>query len=144
MNTKREIKFRGKRLKTGEWIYGFYVHDQEWAKHWIYHPKCTGVFIELVRTEVEEKSVGEFTGLLDKNRKEIFEGDIVKCHDHPTGVEDRIGVITYRQGEWNVGDSSLSKLPDYGTAWTEIIGTVYENADLLKSPDENAASATKS
>lgn len=76
----------------------------------------------------------EFTGLFDKNRKEIFEGDIVKVHDHPTGVNSGIGQVVFNRGNFEVEGSLMLTLPlkEYGTAWTEIIGNIYENPELLK------------
>lgn len=70
---------------------------------------------DLVQRKVEftkDVAVMQFTGLKDKSQHEIFEGDIVKCIDHPTGAENRTGVVTYHQGKWIVGDSAICTLPD--------------------------------
>ena len=120
---KREIKFRGKRIDNKKWVYGFladedYINDID--------------SIDLSSIEVDIDTVGQFTGLFDKNGKEIYEGDIIKGFDITIEVwysEDRACFIAEMKEPQN---HMMDILGGYDTERMEIIGNIYDNPVLIK------------
>lgn len=126
----REIKFRGKSLETGEWVYGSLV--QEVGKSWIVGgisiEDAGGVF-DFYATEWYEvipETVGQYTSLKDMDREEIFEGAI--------GWDERgevHGKVVFDEGgflfEWeNMSDDLFECCGDL-----VIVGNIYDNPELL-------------
>lgn len=118
----REILFRGKCIGTKEWVYGYFF-----AK-----PILEKYFIELGNEmwQVDPITVGQYTGLQDKNGKKIFEGDIVK---YIPDDEDEVGVdfylIEFYNGSYRIGRDVIAQ--DCADEW-EVAGNVHDNSELLK------------
>lgn len=140
----RTIKFRGKRVKDGQWIYGnladysFSVLQNTINKKVIFSnivSFATDNFGFVVNDcEVAPATVGQFTGLLDKNGKEIYEGDILFDYDFNEMVE-----VEYEE---QLGAFILDKIPTIGAVgyigskdtelYCEIIGNIHDNPELMK------------
>ena len=129
----REILFRGK-SKHGKWYYGFYTEG--------YYLDGTPVaWIEVVDRKkketdsptVDPNTVGQYTGLTDKNGKKIFEGDV--CRFYGTdGYSDYVVFWDDTVSQWTVRQIDLGEkdvLDGYFTECCEIIGNIHDNPELL-------------
>lgn len=76
--------------------------------------------------EVDEKTVGQYTGLKDKNAKGIYEGDIVRL----AFIADTVGVVTWETDGWKIIDE-VGAMYQWDER-TEVIGNIYENPELLE------------
>lgn len=139
----REILFRGKRTDDYEWIEGSLCttipSDEDF--YTISYFDFEGYYIE---EKVIPETVGQYTGLTDKNDKKIFEGDIVVCKQAINGnlidyyVE--IGFVEMKYGAFGLHRKQgyyrpfKDWLEDYEY---EVIGNIHDNPELLKVGDEN-------
>lgn len=136
----REITFRGQKVDNGEWVYGFLCCANiidEWTPHkWEDEEGNTGEYCTTERHKVIPETVGQYTGLVDKNGKKIFEGDIVKF-SHPAFKESKIGFVDWEENE--VG--FVLRINDdytyiaYLSEFYEIIGNIYDNKEILEDKE---------
>ena len=133
----REILFRGKRVSNGNWIEGYFVllAINEGLKHAIYTGTDEGRFILF---EVIPDTVGQFTGLCDKNGNKIFEGDIVRFYDKDW-TANGIATVDFEKGRWTINGHYTTKLSSivwldlYRTGFEyEVIDNIYDNPELLE------------
>ena len=137
----RDILFRGKRLDNGEWVYGSlfvgfkksYICPEAIAMYNFDGALCLGGFVE-----VSPESVGQYTGLVDNNGKQIFEGDILL-------LDDINGIVNYGTGCFCVKLSGPDYLYHNNPAidmvlneypGLEIIGNIHDNPELLLESKE--------
>lgn len=125
----REILFRGKRLDNGEWMYGSYLQVEDKSGcvvSAIFHRK-----FEDGDAEIFPSTVGQYTGLRDKNGKRIFEGDIVsltKWSNMKFSVDCSNCSFKLRDGKGTV----CFALSIYKPSDIKVIGNIYDNPELLK------------
>lgn len=136
----RDIRFRGKRLDTGEWVYGYlFQAENAW---WIQEKPLENTFndiqtfitgseavLRIVAYQVDPTTVGQYTGLKDKNGTEIFKGDVFATS---TGI--KATVEWEKEGRFlgftTTGERRIIYINR--EPLVEIIGNIYENKELLE------------
>ena len=129
----REIKFRAKRLDNNQWVIGYYLPTQYGEKHFIYF--ALEFLNEHTRIEIDPKTLGQFTGLKDKNGKEIYEGDVCNAQYNICDFYKKVPVY-FCSGCFYVDDKSpAGNLPlNYffnSNKEIEVIGNIYKNPELI-------------
>jgi hypothetical protein len=128
----RELKFRGKHIEGGEWVYGFVVKTD---KQTVIVKDIGGFY-----WPVDPETVGQFTERHDKNGKDVFEGDIIEGGllgpSYIKWSEKLLGwslVCFLPVGiEYNLCEEGEIQIYEIDFADVEIIGNIHENPELLK------------
>ena len=138
----REILFRGKAInrnegchrteyQNGEWVYGLVTR--------LYDEQFKNLPAEMTNTngisgiEIDYKTIGQYTNMLDKNGTKIFEGDIIDFFGRSDG--DGYGVVKYDAYETEFGfeyDNIYRSLGNFYPENIEVIGNIHDNPELLK------------
>lgn len=127
----REILFRGKRLDNGEWVEGDICHHDGVVSHIGQHPADGS----MVCYDLDPATVCQFTGLLDKNGKRIFEGDICR-------VSNLMYKVEFKYSAWwfAILSNKVYCCPAFNShcgEYCEVIGNIHDNPELLEvTPDE--------
>ncbi len=141
----RTIKFRGKNLKNGQWVYGFYVHLKDSFRkrktHRIYTgladsmPDSEGYDFSEDYEEVDPQTVGQCTGLHDSKGNEVYEGDIIRYRTTDARYT-RNPEFTTVQVRFDEKSAKFT----YGIYWRdlyderiiEVLGNIHDNPKLLQ------------
>lgn len=135
----REILFRGKRCDNGKWVYGDLAHfpnktnidPHEHGQPWRGY-------------SVDPKTVGQYTGLTDKNGKNIFEGDICKFREWSKGDMCWVGKVHYEYQQFVISGNPNKECESPFTLVMsrfvpeniEIIGNIHDNPELLEEKND--------
>ena len=133
----REIKFRGNRVNNGKWVYGLPLYSVVGAKVII---DTIQSYEDLRYYTVIPETVGQFTGLHDKNGKEIYEGDICIVSLSYFKIKNEKATVIFHNGafQFQYGCEKFFSKPH--DAWDEVdvIGNVYTNPEMLKEVSHEA------
>ena len=146
----REILFRGKREYNGEWVYGSLLLWNDGDAEICF--SRSEEHEEQSKVLVYPETVGQFTGLTDKNGKKIFEGDVIKFHKY-RGEPDWVGTIRYEHccyiatGRMPVAyEKRKNEKPFYhpfevvlsgiDKTTIEVIGNIHDNPELLGGAED--------
>lgn len=137
---KREIKFRGKRIDNGEWVYGSLMFapgrngNSDYAAIRVFTYWKDGVkeWVSWEDYEVDPATVGQYTGLKDKNGREIYEGDILRRNVCMRDYADCDGEVVEYFDVSNVG-ACWTPFCDCGFHMDEyeVIGNIHDSPELL-------------
>jgi hypothetical protein len=140
----REILFRGKRKDNSEWVYGDLMH-----KHYNFNTKADKVIHNnLMKYKVVPKTVGQFTGLTDKNGKKIFEGDLLNGFEYPFLSDNAhnyfaeviwfdncpaFGLYTHKHplsAVRGISEGNCELMESFDSSQWEVIGNIHDNPEL--------------
>lgn len=147
----REILFRGKRTYNGKWVEGSLVVTSRGGAYIIStveDKRDATVLINQCSLNVDPETVGQYTGLTDKNGKRIFEGDILKstikiidCDDEGFSIshydKEDIGIVEWRKDGFMIAHKSGTWARSFYGCENYVIGNIHDNPEILKGGEDN-------
>lgn len=134
----REILFRGKRKENDEWVFGDLIHEP-WASciQVMENDNINTFKFKRTKYSVHKETVGQYTGLTDKNGVKIFEGDIVTIPDSKKMGLPALIRYDYVRATYEVSRSGYNPLSLIDAReFYEVIGNIHDNPELLKEGGE--------
>lgn len=135
----RDFLFRAKRIDNNEWVEGLFVHMNDDPEMWVSFTdeemeRYKGHFLEKIRgvwVKIHRNSIGQFTGLLDKNRTMIFEGDIIQ---YANDIRYEVLWNNTHLCYWvrGINDDDVDVLSNLYGSEIDILGNIYDNPELLE------------
>lgn len=131
----REVLFRGKRIDNGEWVHGYLAGFDLIAER---EPEstenATGLYYGDVPyvgfVEVVTDTIGEYTGLTDRNDTKIYEGDILRVEAFSEDGAEKIVKVEFDEGGFCAGRNFLQSWLSWGEFHGEVIGNIYDNPEI--------------
>lgn len=138
----REILFRGKK-NNNKWVKGRLITDDVIAPEGQRFVRDTDGSFNIKCQTIDPKTVGEFTGLTDKNGVKIFEGDIIIYDDgEDADREGEFSIVVWENAEFCLKHFTANCEPYYddcnlthSSCYYEIIGNIHDNPELLGGND---------
>ena len=131
----REIKFRGKRIDTGEWVYGDLIENQ--GRYYIYNATSDTTRVNednsilVLGEEVDIDTVGQYTGLKDRNGQDVYEGDLLRTSEGNIMIAEWVGsgIVTRCLTPTYDGMMNTNR---HAFPVSEKIGNIHDNPELLE------------
>ena len=133
----RKILFRGKSIITNEWVYGGIVHQTDFYgdivdRYYIVDGTDTRDYDIGYSERVIPETVGQYTGVTDKNGTKIFDGDVIQVDE----IEDQNFVVAWNNDDagFELADDGIY-LPLFGTVSVQnikVVGNIHDNPELLE------------
>ncbi len=133
--TMRDYKFRGQKIDTKEWIYGSFIQMNSNEHQCFIFPENTPLCIELTdfyTIPILKETVGQYTGLHDRNGKEIYEGDLILVYGELFTVEWNADSASFEMN----GEESGANFDNYYGYECEVVGNIYENKEFWEDDTE--------
>lgn len=127
----REIKFRGKRIDNGEWVYGYPCENSygEICIQEIVRKVVDGFAVPSRLHPVNPDTIGQYTGIRDKNGREIYEGDIVVC---TTNHQSYFYKVVFSIGCFRLADEEDDVWYNLNECDVEVCGNIHDNPELME------------